>query len=118
MPYAAMATILREASTKSVDADVARALLRVMSLFPIGSYVALSDGSVGRVLRRNGRDYASPVVQLVIDRHGNLVNPDGDDTIIATGECGVIVTKALPTPGRNELQTASSNVCVSHAVTA
>ena len=106
MPYAAMEAILREASMKSVDVDVARALLRVLSLFPIGSYVALNDRSVARVLRRNGDNYSSPVVQVVIDGSGNSIDSNHGSAVIVTGEGGVAIAQALPTPGRNELSSA------------
>jgi len=103
MPYAAMKTILREASRKSVDVDVTRSLLQVLSLFPIGSYVALSNRSVARVLRRNAEDYSSPIVQIVADRNGNMVDPDDEDAIMIPAEGGLEITQALPAPGRNEL---------------
>ncbi len=106
MPYAAMTSILREASEKAVDADATRALLRVLSLFPIGSYVALSDKSVARVLRRNGENYSSPVVQIVLDGSGNRIASGDEDAIISPDEAGVGIVRALPTPGRNELSSA------------
>ena len=106
MPYATMETIMREANRTSIDVDVARALLRVLSLFPIGSYVALGNGSVARVLRRNGEDYSHPVVRIVVDAGGNRVAPDNENAIIVPSERYVEITQALPTPGRNELSSA------------
>ena len=46
MPYSAMECMLQQAKTRSVDPDVVRCLINILSLFPIGSYVALKDGSV------------------------------------------------------------------------
>ncbi len=103
MPYAAMEAILRKASTKSIDADVTRALLGVLSLFPIGSYVALSDKSLARVLRRNADDYWSPVVQLLVDKKGNRMAADDEDAIIVPRENDLEITRALSAPGRHEL---------------
>ncbi len=102
MPYAAMENVLREASVRSVDANVARGLLRALGLFPIGSYLALSDGSVARVLRRNGGRYADPVVRLVIDQSGEQVLAEEDQFIFDPSERVLEITRALPTPGRNE----------------
>ncbi|MGI9430400.1 MAG: hypothetical protein ACR2NM_17190, partial [Bythopirellula sp.] len=42
-----------------------RALLQVISLFPIGSRVRLSDGTEAQVIRRNAKNYTAPVVQRV-----------------------------------------------------
>ena len=39
------------------------ALLNAFSLFPIGSYVGLSDGSIAQVLRPNRGKYDDPIVQ-------------------------------------------------------
>ena len=103
MPYAAMEIIVREANSASIDVDVARALLGVLSLFPIGSYVALGNGSVARVLRRNGEDYSHPVVRIVVDAGGNRVAPDNENAIIVPSERHVEITQALPRPGRKEL---------------
>ncbi|HYW81114.1 MAG TPA: HD domain-containing phosphohydrolase [Thermoguttaceae bacterium] len=106
MPYAAMEIILREAGKQTIDARVARALLRVLSLFPIGSYVALSDRTVGRVLRRNGANYSSPIVHVVLDANGHSIAPDRDDAIVDPDEAGLGIVRALPSPGRNELSSA------------
>ena len=105
MPYVAMEIVLREAGVRSVDANVARGLLRALGLFPIGSYLALSDGSVARVLRRNGDHYADPVVRLVIDQGGEQVLAEEDEFIFVPSERGLEITRALPTPGRNEICT-------------
>ncbi len=105
MPYAAMESVLCEASLRSVDANVARGLLRALGLFPIGSYLALSDGSVARVLRRNGDHYTDPVVRLVIDQSGEQVLAEEDELIFVPSQRGLKITRALPTPGRNEICT-------------
>jgi HD-GYP domain-containing protein (c-di-GMP phosphodiesterase class II) len=62
-PYYAMETLLRNVREGLYEAGVVRALLRAVSLFPIGSYVKLSDGRVGRVIRANGEHYDRPVVE-------------------------------------------------------
>jgi HD-GYP domain-containing protein (c-di-GMP phosphodiesterase class II) len=62
-PYFAMETMLQKVHEGLYDAAVVRALLRAVSLFPIGSYVKLSDGRVGRVIRSNGERFDRPVVE-------------------------------------------------------
>ncbi len=106
MPYAAMESLVREAAKKAVDVNVVRALLQVMSLFPIGSYVSLSDGSVARVLRRNAVNYACPIVQVIQDAYGKEIAPDNEDTIIIPSEVGIKITQALPKPRQNQLSAA------------
>ncbi len=102
MPYAAMESLVREAAIKAVDANVVRALLQVVSLFPIGSYISLSDGSVARVLRRNAVNYACPIVQIVQDAQGNEIASNAEDAIIIPSEVGIEITQALPKPRQNK----------------
>lgn len=61
-PYQALTELLNETRVGKFDKQVVQALLRVLSLFPIGSYVALTDGRVGQVLRANGEHYTRPLV--------------------------------------------------------
>lgn len=101
-PYAAMEAVLRLVATRDLDGTAARALLKTHSLFPIGSYVALTDGSVGRVIRRNREDYSKPFIQVVQDPGGELVDAS-DHAIICPDEGGLAVVQALPSPGRYEV---------------
>ncbi|HVV99441.1 MAG TPA: HD domain-containing phosphohydrolase, partial [Planctomycetaceae bacterium] len=64
LPARAMEEILRGVPKGLYDADTARGLLRTLSLFPIGSFVHLSDGSPGKVIRTNRDDYTRPVVEV------------------------------------------------------
>jgi HD-GYP domain-containing protein (c-di-GMP phosphodiesterase class II) len=101
-PYAAMECILKMASRRELDAQVARALLLVMTLFPIGSYVSLSDGSVARVIRRNGDKYTLPFVQIVQDAAGQPVPTDRDDAVVDLSADSRYILQALPMPGSQE----------------
>lgn len=63
-PYVAMERLLRGTRQGLYDPLAVRALLRTVSLFPIGSMVELSDGRHGRVVRTCGDSYACPVVEV------------------------------------------------------
>jgi HD-GYP domain-containing protein (c-di-GMP phosphodiesterase class II) len=63
MPYHAVAHLLVGVKEGLFDSQAVRSLLKTISLFPIGSYVALSDGRVARVLRANPEDYCRPIVE-------------------------------------------------------
>lgn len=103
MRYAAMESLVRQSRERDVDAEVVRALLSIQSLFPIGSIVALSDGSIARVLRRNAQYYTAPIVQRLQDHEGEPVDPLDLENIIDLNESNLDVSQALPTPGRNEV---------------
>jgi HD-GYP domain-containing protein (c-di-GMP phosphodiesterase class II) len=68
-PARALRRIVR-GNGRAIDGSVARALLRVLSLFPIGSRVQLSDASLARVVRANADDFTCPVVQLLPESDG------------------------------------------------
>jgi HD-GYP domain-containing protein (c-di-GMP phosphodiesterase class II) len=102
MPHAAMECLLREASENLVDGDVFRALLHVLSLFPIGSVVQLSDGSKARVLRRNGNNYQSPIVMIFEDSSGEATDPLDESQIIDPLQQKLKIAKVLPDPDRAE----------------
>ena len=62
-PYAAMELMLQGARQGLYDPIAVRALLRTVSLFPIGSGVELSDGRIGRVIRACGDLYTRPILE-------------------------------------------------------
>lgn len=102
-PYAAMEGLIRLARTKDLDPEVVRNFLKLMTLFPIGSYVTLDDGSVARVLRKNGENYTLPIVQIVEDANGDPVPADRPESIVDLANAAVKIVQALPTPGSDEI---------------
>ena len=63
LPYQAMEHLIRAAGGGSFDSNAVRALLRTVSLYPIGSCLELADGRVGRVLRSNPDSYTRPIIE-------------------------------------------------------
>lgn len=109
-PYAAMRSLLTGDNAHGCDPLVLRALLRVKSLFPVGSYVTLSDSSVAQVMRANGDKYTQPIVRLVQDARGRTVPDTSNAALLDLADSPLCVAEALPTPGRHELTVAPSFV--------
>ena len=63
-PYFIMKKLLGDVADGLFEAEVIRGLLRTISLFPVGSFVKLSDGRQARVIRANDDSYDRPVVEL------------------------------------------------------
>lgn len=61
-PYCAIEEILFAGHRGRFDAGAVKTLLRVVSLYPIGSWVWLNDGRVGRVIRSNPETVDRPVI--------------------------------------------------------
>ena len=103
MPYSAMECLIRQSQSGDADAEGVRALLHVLSLFPIGSFVLLDDGSVAIVMRRSGTNYTSPIVRLTVDSEGNLFDPNDDSFIIDLSTHERRVVQAVPSPDFDQI---------------
>lgn len=63
LPYFAMQELL-SAQSVQLDGNVVRALVRILSVYPLGSFVRLSDGAIAVVLYGNEKAPLRPVVKL------------------------------------------------------
>ena len=63
MPHYAVKHLLFGVRDGKFDSEAVRALLRTISAFPIGSYLELKDGRIGRVLRARADYYARPLIE-------------------------------------------------------
>ncbi|MBT3276196.1 MAG: HD domain-containing protein, partial [Spirochaetales bacterium] len=75
---------------KRYDEKALAALVYVLSLYPIGTYIIMSNGSLGMVVKPNPEDPKHPVVKLLVDENGNSYpNPplvhtrEGDEVVIS-----------------------------------
>ena len=76
-PYQAMESIVRLGNKRKLDPAVIRALLKVMSLFPVGSWVQLSDGRIGKVVGANPDRIDRPLVNIVWDgERKKIITPE------------------------------------------
>ncbi|QDV50813.1 HD-GYP domain-containing protein [Gimesia fumaroli] len=107
MPYAAMEYLLRQTNDKTIDSAPMRALLNLLSLFPVGSFVTLTDGSAARVIRRNQNLYTSPIVQIIQTADGKAADPMDPDNILDLNKSHHEIDQALPTPGKDEIDLSS-----------
>jgi HD-GYP domain-containing protein (c-di-GMP phosphodiesterase class II) len=107
MPYAAMEHMLRMTNEKTIDASAMRALLNLLSLFPVGSFVTLTNGSAARVIRRNGEHYTSPIVQIIQTADGKPADPLDPEMIVDLKQSDLEIDQALPTPGKDEIDLTS-----------
>ena len=103
MAYAAMEYLLKMARKLKVDPAVVRCLLQLLSLFPVGSYVALSDGTIGRVMHPNPNDFTKPLILRVQDRDGRPIELSDASAFVDLSECEITISQALPSPGKNEV---------------
>ena len=109
LTYDVMVYLLNQVGAGRIDESSMRALLQVISLFPIGSRVRLDDGTEAQVIRRNGNNYTSPIVQRVgMDR---TFSPDAArPMIIDLAAAKMRVMMPLIPPGSDEERLEDSQV--------
>ncbi len=67
--YAAMKQILNE-NSKKYDASIVKSLVKVLGIYPPGSFVILNDTSIGKVIKVKSVAPLRPVIKLLIDSAG------------------------------------------------
>ncbi len=93
-PLQAAAELIGEAGEAFDRAVVAR-LVRTIGLFPIGSMVLLSDGSIAQVRAHDQARLAAPPVTVLLDGAGRTVSPPCDVDLASAGS-NLAVTEGLP----------------------
>lgn len=69
LPYEAVRLLLSREKTK-FPIRVFKSLLQEFSLFPVGTWVKLTSGEIGEVIRSNPRFPLRPSVKVIIDQSG------------------------------------------------
>ena len=87
--YAGMVDILRN-DGKQYDDVVIKALVYSLSVYPVGSFVLLSNSKLGQVIDVNPNNPRYPVVLVLGSK-----TPDGKETIVQTTETGIRIQKPI-----------------------
>lgn len=95
-PYAAVESLIRAVQSGRLEAHPVRLLLNTVSLYPVGSYVILTNGCLGKVLRSNGLAYDRPVVRMWPPR--STPTDDTGELIDLLEIEDLRVQEAVPTP--------------------
>ncbi len=90
IPTVALATLYKQ-QREAFGKEVMDAFVAALTVYPPGSYVALNDGSIGRVVRVSERERLRPCV-LIYDPN---LNPDEADIVDLTQVRGLAITSAL-----------------------
>lgn len=93
LPYQALERILYETQRGVWDPQVTRAFLSLVGLFPVGSFVMLSDDSLAKVIRSGGTAYDKP--QVTVTHNADGIPQDSDTVIDLSQESDLRVVKAI-----------------------
>lgn len=98
IPYEAMRTLVKMTQLNLISTEFVKAFADDLSLFPIGSYVLLSNGNVGRVVETNLLSPGKPVVSMVsiVKENGNpLLGKTSMYQLELVRDPSIYITKAL-----------------------
>ena len=101
MPSREAMSVMTGAMSTHFDPDVMRVLLLSIGIYPSGSLVELSDGSVGTVVGAYGKDLVRPKVAISLDRFGNRLTEK--KLIDLSEERELFVKRALPSDDKDKL---------------
>lgn len=97
LPYHAMEKILEDARMGKWDPKVTRAFVKLIGMFPVGSFVMLSDESMAKVERSGGENFGKPQVAITHDADGA---PQKSDALVDLAQEdeqeGIKIVKAIP----------------------
>ena len=68
--HAGLLDLMKDAG-KRYDEKILVALVYILSLYPIGTHIVMSNGAIGTVVQPNPEDPKHPVVKLLVDENGN-----------------------------------------------
>jgi HD-GYP domain-containing protein (c-di-GMP phosphodiesterase class II) len=68
-------SLLQAGAGRSYDPRIVRTFVRLLGVFPVGSLVQLSAGEIAVVVRSHERLLARPSVRVILDRHGDEIEP-------------------------------------------
>ncbi|MBN2736369.1 MAG: HD-GYP domain-containing protein [Spirochaetales bacterium] len=90
--YNAMKTILSDNGTK-FDPNLLKIFLKCIGIYPIGSFVLLNDGRVGKILELNKNAPMRPILVIIFDEDGNK----SEDEIVVnlSEESNLFIIKAI-----------------------
>ena len=99
--FAAMVEMLKN-ENRQYDETVIKALLYSISLYPIGTYVYLSNGETAQVIDVNPDNPKNPIVQLL-----GAKDADGSPKTIQTDDNDIKIMRPL---GKQELEDAMKSL--------
>lgn len=91
-PYSVVEYLIREAVSGRIDSKVFKAFLRINSLYPLGSWVALNDDRVGKVVAADPEHYDKPIVRIFFVNKKRI--EDGE-TVYLANSSDIKVSKAF-----------------------
>ncbi len=92
--YTAMRQLLND-NSRRFDSEVLKVFIKAVGIYPLGSYVLLNNGSIGRVIKVNENAPLRPAVRLLVDKSGKKYENDEGAILDLTKESEVFIARAI-----------------------
>lgn len=69
-PQMALDKVIKMGQMNFLDAGLVKNLMRYLSVYPIGTFVELASGRMGRVVAAHGEDHTRPVISILRNEKG------------------------------------------------
>jgi len=96
LPHQAILNIITMSKNNLLDAGLVKNFVQNACLFPIGSYVRLSDGSSGKIVSSNQMSIDRPIVTVIYDKKNQQLNHDDTFQCDLTKRNDLRIEQAIP----------------------
>jgi HD-GYP domain-containing protein (c-di-GMP phosphodiesterase class II) len=95
-PYQGMEIVVKMTRQGILMGEFVKAFLCYTSLFPVGSLVEMSDHRIGKVVATNNTSFTKPVIGIISDDRGKMLDPSEIHLIDLSREIDLQVIRCLP----------------------
>lgn len=92
--YQAMKNLLAD-NARRFDPNIIKAIIQSVGIYPIGSIVMLNDSSIARVIKTSLEAPLRPIVEIILDRKGNIIEEKERVALDLKGEKMLFIVKAI-----------------------
>jgi HD-GYP domain-containing protein (c-di-GMP phosphodiesterase class II) len=96
IPYKALELVIKASRQGLISGEFTKALVQVLSLFPVGSIVELSNRYIGKVIKSNAASPSKPTVCLMFDENGKALSSGGSFEVDLSTNLSLSIIKAHP----------------------
>lgn len=96
IPHEGVMRLIKMSKTGMIQGEFVKAFLEYASLYPVGSFIELSDHRIAKVIQANKNSLGKPLVSALTDSNGKPLDKSGISQIDLSKDTSVHISKALP----------------------
>jgi HD-GYP domain-containing protein (c-di-GMP phosphodiesterase class II) len=101
--YRAMRQILND-NSRRFDSDILKIFIKSMGIYPVGSFVVLNDGSIGRVVENHREIPLRPVIRVLVGPNGRHLRAEQQRTVDLSEDASMFIVKAVSAKELKEVE--------------